>query len=397
MTSPRIYLDHAATTPVDPAVRAAIGRALGELPGNPSSLYAEGRAARAALDAARAQTAAALAADPAEIVFTSGGSEGAALAVRGAAFAAAPHGRRHLVTTAVEHHAVLHTVRQLELRHGFEATVVDVDAEGRAAAQAVLDAVRSDTALVSVMYANNEMGAIQPVAAIAAALRGHDALVHTDAVQAPGQLPIDVPTLGVDLLSIAAHKFYGPKGVGALYVRRGARLSPQIMGGSQERNRRAGTENVAYAVGLGAALARGEANRPSDAAHNARLRDMLIEGLAGIPDCRLNGPRHDRLPNNVNVALRGVDSQALLLGLDAAGVAASSGSACTSASLEPSHVLLAMGLDPDLAAGSLRLSTGRGTTEAQVSRVLDVLHDLVPRLRRSPTAAPRVANPRPFA
>ncbi|MCY3958847.1 MAG: cysteine desulfurase family protein [Chloroflexi bacterium] len=387
MAASRIYLDHAATTPLDPVVRDAIVTTLEDLPGNPSSLYAEGRAARDALDGARAQVADVLLADPGELVFTSGGSEGAALAIRGTAFAAAREGRRHLVTTAVEHHAVLHTVQLLAQRHGFEVTVIPVDAVGLVDPDAVVAAVRPDTALVSVMYANNEIGAIQPVAEIAAALRHHPALVHTDAVQAPGHLLIDVPALGVDLLSIAAHKFYGPKGVGALFVRRGARLSPQIVGGSQERNRRAGTENVAFAVGLSVALGRAEAERPTSAAHDARLRDRLIEGIAAIPESRLNGPHRQRLPNNVNVCFAGVDSESLLMGLDAAGIAASSGSACTSASLEPSHVLLALGIKPDLAAGSLRLTTGRGNTEAEVERTLEVLHALVPRLRRARISA----------
>ncbi|MCY3749687.1 MAG: cysteine desulfurase family protein [Chloroflexi bacterium] len=387
MVASRIYLDHAATTPLDPVVRDAIVTTLEDLPGNPSSLYAEGRAARDALDRARAQVADVLLADPGELVFTSGGSEGAALAIRGTAFAAAREGRRHLVTTAVEHHAVLHTVQLLAQRHGFEVTVIPVDAVGLVDPDAVVAAVRPDTALVSVMYANNEIGAIQPVAEIAAALRHHPALFHTDAVQAPGHLLIDVPALGVDLLSIAAHKFYGPKGVGALFVRRGARLSPQIVGGSQERNRRAGTENVAFAVGLSVALGRAEAERPTSAAHDARLRDRLIEGIAAIPESRLNGPHRQRLPNNVNVCFAGVDSESLLMGLDAAGIAASSGSACTSASLEPSHVLLALGIKPDLAAGSLRLTTGRGNTEAEVERTLEVLHALVPRLRRARISA----------
>ncbi len=385
MAASRIYLDHAATTPLDPVVRDAIVAALQEIPGNPSSLYAEGRVARDALDEARGQAAAVLTADPEEVVFTSGGSEGAALAIRGAAFAAAREGRRHLVTTAVEHHAVLHTVQLLRQRHDFETTVVPVDAEGLVDPGAVVNAVRSDTALVSVMYANNEVGAIQPVADVAEALRDHPALVHTDAVQAPGQLPINIPSLGVDLLSIAAHKFYGPKGVGALFVRRGVRLTPQIVGGSQERNRRAGTENVAFAVGLSSALQRSEAARPTAAAHNTRLRDRLIEGIAAIPGGRLNGPRRRRLPNNVNVCFAGVESETLLLALDAAGIAASSGSACTSASLEPSHVLLAMGLQPDLAAGSLRLTTGHANTEAEIERTLEVLYELVPRVSRAAT------------
>ena len=385
MAASRVYLDHAATTPLDPVVRDAIVAVLKDLPGNPSSLYAEGRSARDALDEARAQVAAALAADPGEIVFTSGGSESAALAIRGAAFAAAREGRRHLVTTAVEHHAVLHSVQALARHHDFEATVVPVDAQGLVVPEALINAVRPDTALVSVMYANNEMGAIQPVAEVAEALREHPALVHTDAVQAPGHLPLDVPTLGVDMLSLAAHKFYGPKGVGALFVRRGVRPSPQIVGGSQERNRRAGTENVAFAVGLAVALRRAEAARPTAAGHNARLRDLLIEGIAAIPGSRLNGPRRQRLPNNVNVCFAGVDSEALLLGLDAAGIAASSGSACTSASLEPSHVLLAMGIQPDLAAGSLRLTTGAGNTDDEIKRTLAVLRELVPRARHATT------------
>ena len=291
------------------------------------------------------------------------------------------------MTTAVEHHAVLHTVQLLAQRHDFEATVLPVDAEGLVDPDAVVRAVRPDTALVSVMYANNEMGAIQPVADIAAALRDHPALIHTDAVQAPGHLPIDIPTLGVDLLSIAAHKFHGPKGVGALFVRRGTRLSPQIVGGSQERYRRAGTENVAFAVGLATALERAEASRATAAPHNARLRDLLIDGIATIPDSRLNGPVRQRLPNNVNICFVGVESEALLLSLDAAGIAASSGSACTSASLEPSHVLLAMGISPDLAAGSLRLTMGHGNTEAEIERTLETLHELVPRLRRAPVGS----------
>lgn len=387
MAVPRVYLDHAATTPLEPAVRDAIVATMEEVPGNPSSLYAEGRAARDALDGARKQVADILLTDPGEVVFTSGGSEGAGLAIRGAAFAATHEGRRHLVTTAVEHHAVLHTVQLLSQRHGFEATVVPVDAEGLVNPDAVVTAVRPDTALVSVMYANNEVGTIQPVAEIAAALRHHPALVHSDAVQAPGYLPVDIPTLGVDLLSIAAHKFYGPKGAGVLFVRRGARLSPQIVGGTQERNRRAGTENVAFAVGLGTALERAEAKRPTSAAHNVRLRDQLIEGIAAIPGSRLNGPRRRRLANNVNVCFAGVESEGVLLGLDAAGISASSGSACTSASLEPSHVLLAMGIQPDLAAGSLRLTTGHGNTEAEIGRTLEVLHRLVRRLRRATAPA----------
>ena len=388
MTIDRIYLDHAATTPVDRTVAAAITRVLENVSGNPSSLYREGRSARDVLDAARTKIAATLVVDPNEIVFTGSGSEGAALAIRGAAFDAAADGRRHLVTTAIEHHAVLHTIQHLVQRHSFEATVVGVDGDGRVDPSAVIDAVRDDTAIVSVMYANNEMGAIQPIARIADGLRDHPALFHSDAVQGPGHLPVAIPTLGVDLLSIAAHKFYGPKGIGALFIRDGAHLSPQIVGGSQERGRRAGTENVAFAEGMAVALDQAESTRTHNTTHNLTLRDALIEGITSIAGSRLNGPRVDRLPNNVNVVFEGVDSEALLLELDSAGVAASSGSACTSASLEPSHVLQAMGLRPDLAARSLRLTTGRGNTEFQMSRTIEILHDLVPRLRHTAVEKP---------
>ena len=382
MAATRIYLDHAATTPLDAAVRDAIVTTLEELPGNPSSLYAEGRAARDALDQARSQVAAILATDPGEIVFTSGGSEGAALAIRGAAFAAAREGRRHLVTTAIEHHAVLHTVQLLAQRHDFEATVLPVDAEGLVDPNAVMRAVRPDTALVSVMYANNEMGAIQPVADIAAALRDHPALIHTDAVQAPGHLPIDIPTLGVDLLSIAAHKFYGPKGVGALFVRRGARLSPQIVGGSQERYRRAGTENVALIVGLAVALCEAQANREAENRRNGKLSARVRAGLAKLDRISFNGHPEKRLPNNTNACVEGVNAESLILQLDRAGIAASSGSACTSTSLEPSHVLLAMGVAPDLARGSLRISVGRANDDSQVDSFLAALAPIVSKLRR---------------
>ena len=388
MTIDRIYLDHAATTPVDRTVAAAITRVLENVSGNPSSLYREGRSARDVLDAARTKIAATLVVDPNEIVFTGSGSEGAALAIRGAAFDAAADGRRHLVTTAIEHHAVLHTIQHLVQRHSFEATVVGVDGDGRVDPSAVIDAVRDDTAIVSVMYANNEMGAIQPIARIADELRDHPALFHSDAVQGPGHLPVAIPTLGVDLLSIAAHKFYGPKGIGALFIRDGAHLSPQIVGGSQERGRRAGTENVAFAEGMAVALDQAESTRTHNTTHNLTLRDALIEGITSIAGSRLNGPLVDRLPNNVNVVFEGVDSEALLLELDSAGVAASSGSACTSASLEPSHVLQAMGLRPDLAARSLRLTTGRGNTEFQMSRTIEILHDLVPRLRHTAVEKP---------
>ena len=381
MKSSRIYLDHAATTPIHPSVTAEILRVLREFPGNPSSLSAEGRAARESLDAARQDIAQTLQADPEEIVFTSGGSESIALAIRGTAMAAARENRRHLITTAIEHHAVLHTIQHLQTHHGFEATIVDVDSAGHVDPVAVRAAIRDDTALISVMYANNEVGTIQPLATIAAELEDHPAVLHSDAIQAPGLLPISVQALGLDLMSIAAHKFYGPKGVGALYVRNGVRLTPQIIGGSQERGQRAGTENVAFAVGLAAALNHAEQHRESNLSHNSNLRDALIDGITTIPGSRLNGPRNHRLANNVNVVFANVDSEVLLIQLDAAGITASSGSACTSASLEPSHVLQAMGLAPDLAAGSLRLTTGQDNTMTQINQTIETLRSLVPKLQ----------------
>lgn len=383
----RIYLDHAATTPVDPDVMAAMLPFLSAHAGNASSLYLEGREARAALDDAREDVAEVLACDAAEVVFTGSGSEAANLAIRGVAWRAHAEGRRHLVTSAVEHHAVLHTVQQLERRHGFEATCLPVDADGRVDPAAVRAAVRDDTALVSVMYANNEVGALQPVAEIAEALADHPALVHTDAVQAAGSLSLVTPDLGVDLLSLTAHKVYGPKGVGALYVRRGVRLAPQIVGGAQERNRRAGTENVAGAVGFAAALTHADAERAASNAANARLTGMLIEGLSEMPRVRLTGPTERRLPNSASFVIEGADSEALLLRLDAAGIAASSGSACTSASLEPSHVLLAMGIPADIARSSLRLTTGRSNTDAQMRRAVDIIGEAIGQLRRKSGAA----------
>ncbi len=377
----RIYLDHAATTPLHPDVLAAMLPHLQATSGNPSSIYREGREARDALDDARETVAGLMRADPGEIVFTGSGSEGANLAVKGAAWAARREGRAHLVTTAIEHHCVLHTVQYLERQHGFSATYVPVDSEGRVDADAVVGAVRDDTALVSVMYANNEVGTIQPVAQIGAALAGRPTLLHTDAVQAAGSLRLDVEELGVDLLSIAAHKIYGPKGVGAVFVRRGTRVVPRILGGSQERDRRAGTENVAYAVGLAAALSLAETDRERSNESNARLTRTLVEGIDDLPRARRNGPRAGGLPNIVNVCIADVDSEGLLLELDAAGIAASSGSACTSASLEPSHVLLAMGVPAEIARSSLRLSTGRSNTEDQMHRVAAALAGIVVKLR----------------
>lgn len=389
----RIYLDHAATTPLDPLVLEAMLPYLTTVTGNPSSVHREGREARKGLDTARREVAAVLGARPVEIVFTASGSEADALAIRGVVEASSPR-LPHVVTSAIEHHAVLHTVQALERQGRCRATYVPVDAEGFVDPDAVAAAVTDDTVLVSVMYANNEVGTIEPVAEIARAVKRRNprVLVHTDAVQAAGALDLDVNRLGVDLLSLAAHKFYGPKGVGALYVRDGVRLAPLVLGGAQERNRRAGTENVAGAVGLAAALRLAHAERDARNRHCARLRDrLLLEIPARIPGVRVNGPRDGaaRLPNNVNCSIAGIEIEALLLGLDLAGIAASNGAACTSGSLEPSHVLTAMGVPDELARTSLRLTLGKDTSEADIERVLAVLPPLVARLRAA--AAPALA------
>ncbi len=392
----RIYLDHAATTPLDPRVLEAMLPYLTAITGNPSSVHREGREARKGLDRARREVAAVLGARPAEIVFTASGSEADALAIRGVV-EAAPIRLPHVVTTAIEHHAVLHTVQDLARRGRCRATYVPVDAEGFVDPEAVAAAVTDDTVLVSVMYANNEVGTIEPVAEIARAVKRRNprALVHTDAVQAAGALDLNVNRLGVDLLALAAHKFYGPKGVGALYVRDGVRLAPLVLGGAQERNRRAGTENVAGAVGLATALRLAYEELDARNRHCARLRDRLLHEIpARIPGVHVNGPGAGaaRLPNNVNCSIAGVEIEALLLGLDLAGIAASNGSACTAGSLEPSHVLTAMGLPEELARNSLRLTLGKDTSESEIERVLNVLPPLIARLRAA-TAATLAAGP----
>ncbi len=379
-----IYMDHAATTPVHPSVVEAMLPYLTEHYGNPSSVHRQGRAALAALDDARRQIAGVLGCSPREVILTGGGSEADNLAIRGAALARREQGGgNHLVTSAVEHHAVLHTVEQLRDHFGFEATILPVDAYGRVSPAQVEAALRPDTVLVSLMLANNEIGTLQPIAEINRLVRGHGALMHTDAVQAGGLLDIHVERLGVDMLTLAAHKFYGPKGVGILYVRQGVPLLPTLTGGSQERSRRAGTENVAGAVGAAAALVWAQAHREAHATSLTRLRDRLIEGvLASVPDTVLTGHPTERLPNLASFAIDGLHgAEELLLGLDLAGICASSGSACTSASLEPSYVLRACGLPTRLAIGSLRLSLGYQNTEADVEHVLATLPSLVERLR----------------
>jgi cysteine desulfurase len=383
-----IYLDHAATTPVDPAVLEAMLPYFSERYGNPSSMYGLGQASRAALDQARLRCARVLGCDPGEIVFTSGATESDNLALRGVAWAAriAHQGRGaapHIVTSSIEHHAVLHTAQSLE-RQGFSATYAAPDERGIIDPVDIVAALRPETCLISLMYANNESGAIQPVRQVAEIARERGILLHTDAVQAAGMLPLNVDELGVDLLSLSAHKFYGPKGVGLLYVRRGSAIDFQQQGGSQEQGRRGGTENVPGIVGLGLALERAEEGRDAKAEHCRTLRDwMMREVLAAIPDATVNGPLDPalRLPNNFNVAIPGVDGETVLLTLDMAGIAASAGSACTTGNTEPSHVLLAMGLSAEACRSSLRFTVGRSNDESQIGRAVRALVQSVERMR----------------
>jgi cysteine desulfurase len=383
---PRIYLDHAATTPPDPRVVEAMLPFFTTHWGNPSSIYLEGQEARRAVDAARKTIADLLGASPKEIVFTSGGTESDNAAIRGAAFAQRARGRgNHIVTTAIEHHAVLHTVEQLE-REGFRATYLPVDRDGVVSLDALAEAVGPETIVVSIMTANNEVGTIQPVAEAARIARERNprVVVHTDAVQAAGSLDITPAKLGVDLLSLAGHKIYGPKGIGLLYIKNRTPWQPFILGGSQEKERRAGTENVPGIVGLAVAMQLAWQERDAFNAHVSRLRNRLLFELPErIPDTVITGPSDPerRLPNNFSCCFRNVEGESVLLALDMADIAASSGSACTTGALEPSHVLTAMGIDRDLAHASLRLTLGRHTTDAEIDRVLDVLPGIVHKLR----------------
>jgi cysteine desulfurase len=378
-----IYLDHAATTPVDSGVLEAMRPYFAQDYGNPSSIHAYGQSAEKAVEQARREVAEVLNCAPEEVTFTSCGTEADNLALRGAALAARQiRGARHLVTIPVEHHAVGHTAKQLADLFGFELTVVPVDEHGRVDPEDVGEALRDDTALVSVMYANNEVGTIQPLADIARIAHERGVLVHTDAVQAASQLDVDVQRLGVDLLALGAHKFYGPKGVGALYVRKGTPILPVQTGGGHERGLRAGTHNVPYIVGMAKALKLTAERREADTARFAALRDRLIEGiLAGVPESRLTGHPIERLPNNASFVFRNVDGNELLMHLDMAGIAASSGSACKTGDPEPSEVLLAMGLSREWALGSLRLTVGRQTTEGEVERLIAVLPGMIETLR----------------
>ena len=383
----RAYLDHAATTPVDPEVAEAMARVLRETHGNPSSIYAEGRAARAAVDRARDEVAAAINADPSEIVFTSGGTEADNLALRGAMIARRDE-RDGLVTTAIEHHAVIDTARDLESRFRVRLDVIGVDRYGLVEPDAIRDAIDERTSLVSVMHANNEIGTIEPIAEIGAICRDEGVTFHSDAVQTVGALELDVREIPIDLLSINAHKFYGPKGVGALYVRRGTRIATMQTGGGQEKGRRTGTENVAGIVGLGVALRIARERRPTESPRPSQLRDRIIAGVeARVRGAVLTGHRTERLPNNASFCISGTDGESLIVALDLEGFAVSSGSACTSGETEPSQVLLALGLDRELAKGSLRVTVGRSTTEAQVDRFIDALSRVVARLRESAAVA----------
>ncbi|MCC6037953.1 MAG: cysteine desulfurase NifS [Armatimonadetes bacterium] len=382
MTEERIYLDYAATTPLDPRVLEAMMPYMTEHFGNPNSIHSFGREARRAIDEAREKIAQLLNCQPSEIVFTSGGTESDNLALRGVA-EAYRHKGNHIVTTAIEHHAVLRTCKALE-DMGFFVTYLPVDEHGLVSPEQVAEAVNERTILVSVMHANNEIGTIEPIAEIVRAVKEKrpDTIVHTDAVQTVGHIPVDIQELGVDLLSFSAHKFYGPKGIGGLFVRKGVRLVPQITGGGQERNRRSGTENVAAIVGMAKALELAVEEMPTELPRLQTLRDELITGvLSRIPETRLNGHPTLRLPHNANFSFRGIEGEALLLQLDLNGIAASSGSACSSGSLEPSHVLLALGLDYELAIGSLRITLGRFTTREHILRLLDLLPKVVEKLR----------------
>ncbi len=376
-----IYLDHASTTPADPEVVEVMRPWFDEAYGNPSTVYSLGLAAAQAVQEARESVAAGLGAQPEEIYFTSGGTESDNWAVLGAADAQNKKGR-HLITSAVEHHAVLETMEYLEKR-GYEISRIPVDSGGLVDPDEVRRAIRADTVLVSVMHANNEVGTIQPLAEIGRVTREAGVLFHTDAVQTAGKLPLDVDTLGVDMLSLSGHKFYGPKGVGVMYLRKRARITPLLHGGGQERNRRAGTHNVPGIVGLAKALDISQIRMAEDATREAELRDRLWDGLRyNIVGIHLNGHPTERLANNLNVRLDGIEGESMILMLDMEGICVSSGSACTTGSLEPSHVLLALGIPAEHAHGSLRVTLGRSTTAEDIDHFIEVFPPIVDRLRQ---------------
>lgn len=375
----RIYMDNAATTAVSPAVLEKMLPYFTDFYGNASSIHSTGRDARRALEEARRKVAEVLNCKPNEVYFTSGGSESDNWAIKGTAFAQRKKGN-HIITSAIEHHAVLHTCQWLE-KQGFTVTYVPVDEFGQVNPADVEKAITDQTILISIMAANNEIGTLQPIKEIAAIAHQHKVLFHTDAVQAVGAIPVDVQDIGCDMLSLSAHKFHGPKGVGVLYVKQGTRIDNFMHGGAQERGKRATTENIPGIVGLAEAITLATQNLEEKSARIAGLRDQLIEGLTAIPYVRLNGHRTNRLPNNCNISIRFVEGEALLLRLDLAGIAASSGSACTSGSLDPSHVLLAIGLPHEIAHGSLRFSLSDTTTQEEVDYVLRTLPGIVEVLR----------------
>lgn len=375
-----IYADNAATTKMSKTAINAMLPYLEDLYGNPSSLYEFGQKAKEALEDARSRIAACLNADAREITFTSGGSEADNQAILTAAALGARKGKKHIVSTTFEHHAVLHTLEKLK-KQGFEITLLDVHSNGVVTSQQVAEAIREDTCLVTVMYANNEIGTIQPIEEIGAVCREKSVLFHTDAVQAVGHLHIDVKAQQIDLLSLSAHKFHGPKGVGALYVRRGIPLETVISGGGQERGKRAGTENVPAIMGMAAALEEACTGIEENSRKLTLLRDRLIAGLNRIPYSELNGAKEPRLPGNVNFCFEGIEGESLLLLLDEKGICASSGSACTSGTLDPSHVLLAIGRPHEVAHGSLRLSLGEEMTEKEIDSIIEAVTDVVTRLR----------------
>ena len=392
----QVYADNAATTKMSQTAIRAMLPYMDRIYGNPSSLHSVGQEAAEALQSARETIARCLNASPSEITFTSGGSEADNQALLSAAWLGLRKGKKHIISTAFEHHAILHTLKKLE-KEGFEVELLDVGPLGNITARQVADAIREDTCLVTTMYANNEIGSILPVAEIGAVCKERGVFFHTDAVQAAGHLPIDVKAQNIDMLSLSAHKFHGPKGVGVLYARRGVPLSSLIEGGAQERGKRAGTENIPGIMGMAAALQEACDHREANAAHVTRLRDRLIQGLSQIPHSALNGDPVNRLPGNVSFCFEGIEGESLLLLLDSKGICASSGSACTSGSLDPSHVLLAIGRPHEVAHGSLRLSLSEWNTDEEIDHILAEVPWVVEYLRNmSPMWKDLVSGRKPF-
>ena len=377
---PRIYADNAATTKISQTAMKAMISAMENSYGNPSSMHQIGMAANDALQTAREQIARCLGCMPKEIFFTSGGTESDNQAIVSAAMLGAKQNKRHIISTAFEHHAVLHTLRRLK-EQGFEIQLLDVGAEGNITAAQVEDAIRPDTCLVTVMFANNEIGSVLPIAEIGEVCRAHGVLFHTDAVQAAGHIPVNVKKQNIDMLSLSAHKFHGPRGIGALYVKRGIELTSLMEGGGQERGKRPGTENLPAIMGMAAALKEECTLMEQNEAKVTAMRDRLIQGLSQIPSSILNGSREKRLPGNVNFCFEGVSGESLLLLLDSRGICASSGSACASGALDPSHVLLSLGLAPEIAQGSLRISLDISNTEEEIDYMLEVIPQVVEQLR----------------